>query len=143
MPSLGLLTLPLDVAKATLELHTINDGDTKKLENVRILSEALSKGQVSIARTSSTSNSMSLGDTVRLLQEASKQRQRALARVGLRFGGSLTQIQAKRLRERGAAIKGKSRDAIITERLAGLGADTLEFLTNAISSIDRSLATRK
>ena len=143
MPSLGLLTLPLDVAKATLELHTINDGDTKKLENVRILSEALSKGQVSIARTSSTSNSMSLGDTVRLLQEASKQRQRALARVGLRFGGSLTQIQAKRLRERGAAIKGKSSDAIITERLAGLGADTLEFLTNAISSIDRSLATRK
>ena len=27
MPSLGLLTLPLDVAKATLELHTINDGE--------------------------------------------------------------------------------------------------------------------
>ena len=140
-PSLGLLTLPLDVAKATLALHTINDGDTKKLDNVRILSEALSKGQVSTGGTSPTSNSLSLGDTSRLLQEANK-RQRALARIGLRFGGSLADVQAKRLRERGAAIKEKRSDAI-TERLAGQGANTLEFLANALSSIDRSLATRK
>jgi hypothetical protein len=60
----------------------------------------------------------------------------------LRFGGSLTQVQAKRLRERAAGVKKKGDDEI-RERLANQGADTLEALAGAISSLDISLAKRK
>ena len=79
-------------------------------------------------------------DLVKVLQEGNK-RQRALARIGLRFGGSLTHVQAKRLRER-AGVK-KNGDDAIRERLANQGADTLEALADAISTLDSSLANRK
>jgi len=138
LPSLGLLTLPLDLTKATLELQAIDDRDRKKLENVRILTDALSKGR----STGTSMNELaSPVDVLRLFQEANK-RQRALARIGLRFGGSFTQVQAKRLRERAAGVKNKGDDAI-RERLANQGADTLEALAGAISSLDSSLAKRK
>ena len=82
---------------------------------------------------------MPLDFLVKVLQEGNK-RQRALARIGLRFGGSLTHVQAKRLRERGVKKNG---DDAIRERLANQGADTLVALADAISTLDSSLANRK
>jgi predicted unusual protein kinase regulating ubiquinone biosynthesis (AarF/ABC1/UbiB family) len=145
LPSLGLLTLPLDVAKATLELQAINESDQKKLENVRIVTDALSRRRGRSTGASANANEpASPIDLVRVLQEGTK-RQRALARIGLRFGGSLTHVQAKRLRER-AGVKSKRKkngDDIIRERLANQGAETLEALADAISTLDSSLANRK
>lgn len=141
LPSLGLLTLPLDVAKATLELQAINESDQKKLENVRIVTDAISRRRGRSTGTSANAKEpVSSIDLVRVLQEGNK-RQRALARIGLRFGGSLTHVQAKRLRER-AGVK-KNGDDTIRERLANQGADTLEALADAISTLDSSLANRK
>lgn len=141
VPSLGLLTLPFDVAKATLELQAINESDHKKLENVRIVTDALSRRRGRSTGTSPNANEpASPIDLVRVLQEGNK-RQRALARIGLRFGGSFTHVQAKRLRER-AGVK-KNGDDTIREILANQGADTLEALADAISTLDSSLANRK
>ncbi|KAL7491244.1 LOW QUALITY PROTEIN: hypothetical protein ACHAWT_001431 [Skeletonema menzelii] len=138
LPSLGPLTLPLDLAKTALELQAINDSDHKKLENVRILTDALTKGRSTDAFTSQLSTSV---DVPRLLQEANK-RQRALARIGLRFGGSLTNAQAKRLRDRATGVKTKGDDAI-REILANRGAETLEALAEVLSSLDSGLAKGK
>ena len=138
LPSLGPLTLPLDLAKAALELQAINDSDHKKLENVRILTDAVSRGGSTGTSTNELSSSL---DVPRLLQEANK-RQRALGRIGLRFGESLTHVQAKRLRDRAAGVKTEGNDAV-KERLATRGAETLEALAEALSSIDSSLAKRK
>jgi len=138
LPSLGPLTLPLDLAKAALELQAINDSDHKKLENVRILTDAVSRGGSTGTSTNELSSSL---DVPRLLQEANK-RQRALGRIGLRFGESLTHVQAKRLRDRAAGVKTEWNDAI-KERLATRGAETLEALAEALSSLDSSLAKRK
>lgn len=138
LPSLGPLTLPLDLAKTALELQAINDSDHKKLENVRILTDALTKGRSTDAFTSQLSTSV---DVPRLLQEANK-RQRALARIGLRFGGSLTNVQAKRLRDRATGVKTKGDDAI-REILANRGAETLEALAEVLSSLDSGLAKGK
>ena len=146
LPSLGLLTLPLDVAKATLELQAINEGDHKKLENLRIVTDAISRRRGrSTGTTSANANEpASPIDLVRVMQEGNK-RQRALARIGLRFGGSLTHVQAKRLRERAGVKKsGDDTNTIrVRERLANQGADTLEALADAISTLDSSLANRK
>eukprot|EP00984_Skeletonema_dohrnii_P006492 scaffold2327_cov112-Skeletonema_dohrnii-CCMP3373.AAC.6 len=139
LPSLGPLTLPLDLAKAALELQAINDSDHKKLENVRILTDAVSKGRSTGTSTNEPSSSL---DVPRLLQEANK-RQRALGRIGLRFGESLTHVQAKRLRDRAAGVKKTNGDDAIKERLATRGAETLEALAEALSSLDSSLAKRK
>ena len=145
LPSLGLLTLPLDVAKATLELQAINESDHKKLENVRIVTDAISRRRGrSTGSPANVNEPTSPIDLVRVLQEGNK-RQRALARIGLRFGGSLTHVQAKRLRER-AGVKKNDDDTNtirVRERLANQGADTLEALADAISTLDSSLANRK
>lgn len=133
-PSLGPLTLPLDLAKAALELQVINDSDNKKLENVRILTDALTRGRSNGASTNQPSSSV---DVPRLIQEANK-RQRALARIGLRFGGSLTQVQAKRLRDRAAGVSTQGDG--FRERLANRGAERLEALAETLTHIDSSLA---
>ena len=139
LPSLGPLTLPLDLAKAALELQAINDSDHKKLENVRILTDALTKS--SRSTDASTNEPPSSLDVPKLLLEANKRR-RALARIGLRFGGSLTNVQAKRLRDRAMSVKTKGDDAI-RKRLANRGAETLEALAEVLSSLDSSLAKGK
>lgn len=135
LPSLGLVTLPLEVAQATLDLQAIDDRDHKVLENVKILTDAMlnqSSGSISLNNFSDSSVGAE-----RLYREANK-RQRAIARIGLRFGRSLTHVQAKRLRQR---ADGATQDA--RERLAGRGADTLEALASAISSLDSNLAKRE
>lgn len=134
LPSFGPLTLPLDLAKAALDLQAINDSDHKKLENVRILTDALSNGRSNGASANQPSSSV---DVPRLIQEANK-RQRALARIGLRFGGSLTHVQAKRLRDRAAGVNNQG-DAL-KERLANRGAETLEAFAETLTSLDSSLA---
>lgn len=147
IPLPGLLTLPLDVARASLELQAIDNTDQKKLDNVRILTDALNKGRStgSNAVEGSFSNPRSRStdspvDMRRLFQEASK-RGPALARMGLRFGGSLTHVHAERLRERASGAKKRGGEEI-AERLAGRGADTLEALAGVISSLDNDLAKR-
>ena len=144
VPSLGLLTLPLELAKAAIDLHAIDSSDQKKLENVRILTDALSKGQSSSSNmpgiSSSRSQSTNSPDLGRIIQEASERRF-ALARIGTRFGSSLVHLNAKRLRERASDEKG-SGDVII-KRLAVRGADSLDALVGVISSLDSNLARRK
>mmetsp|Transcript_10577 Transcript_10577/g.23083 ORF Transcript_10577/g.23083 Transcript_10577/m.23083 type:complete len:828 (-) Transcript_10577:102-2585(-) len=147
IPSLGLLTLPLEVAKASLELQKIDESDKKKLANVKILTDALSNGQSGTAATSesrsgSAESPIGIG---RVFQEASKRR-RALARIGVRFGGSLTHVQARRLRERSGAsgdIANGAGGEAIAARLASIGANTLESLADRLSTLDGDLADRK
>ena len=142
LPSLGLATLPLEVAKASLELQAINDSsDHKKLENVKILIDVLGNGRGTGNILSANKLADSNIGVERLIGEATKRR-RALARIILRFGGSLTSIQAKRLRERVSGIR-NNHNKVITERLAGRGADALEALADAISSLDNKLSSRK
>mmetsp|Transcript_27402 Transcript_27402/g.58185 ORF Transcript_27402/g.58185 Transcript_27402/m.58185 type:complete len:813 (+) Transcript_27402:107-2545(+) len=144
VPSLGLFTLPLEVAKASLELQTIDDIDRKKLENVKILTSALGKSRGSSASTRKSRSGLTDGsvDVGRLLQEVNK-RQRALSRIGVRFAGSLAHIQARRLRARTSTtvsdLEERRASEVIAERLAGLGADTLDELAGAISSLDKDL----
>jgi len=147
IPSLGLLTLPLEVAKASLELQKIDESDKKKLANVKILTDALSNGQSGTAATSesrsgSAESPIGIG---RVFQQASKRR-RALARIGVRFGGSLTHVQARRLRERSGAsgdIANGAGGEAIAARLASIGANTLESLADRLSTLDGDLADRK
>ena len=86
--------------KASLELQEIDESNKKKLVNVKILTDALGNGQsgtdTSEFRSGSAESPIGIG---RVFQEASK-RWRALARIGVRFGSSLTHVQARRLRER-------------------------------------------
>jgi predicted unusual protein kinase regulating ubiquinone biosynthesis (AarF/ABC1/UbiB family) len=143
-PSLRPFTLPLELAKASLELQAIDKSDQKRLENVRILTDALNKGSSSSSSSSKTTENSS-GNTRsgstdfplgRLIQEASKRRL-ALTRIGVRFGGSLTSVQAERLRERASGAND------LGERLAVRGADALDVLADAISSLDSDLAKIK
>ena len=95
IPSLGLLTLPLEVAKASLELQEIDKSDKQKLANVKTLTDALGNGQsgtdTSEFRSGSAESPIGIG---RVFQEAIK-RWRALARIGVRFGSLLTHAQAR------------------------------------------------
>ena len=134
LPSLPLITLPLDVAKATLDLQSIDDKDHKALENVKILTDALG-GSSGESLSSNLSSGNSQVSPVRIIEEANK-RQRALTRIGLRFGSSLASVQSKRLRQRAET---GLKNEVVRERLAEQGADVLEFLSSTISSIDKRL----
>lgn len=133
LPSLPLITLPLDVAKATLDLQSIDDKDHKALENVKILTDALGGSSGGISSNLSSGNSSV--SPVRIIEEASK-RQTALTRIGLRFGSSLANVQAKRLRQRS---ENGSKNEVVRDRLAEQGADVLDLLSSTISSIDKRL----
>jgi hypothetical protein len=107
------------------------------------LTDALNKGSSSSSSSKTTENSSGntrSGSTDfplgRLIQEASKRRL-ALTRIGVRFGGSLTSVQAERLRERASGAND------LGERLAVRGADALDVLADAISSLDSDLAKIK
>ena len=153
LPSLPLnpFTLPLELAKASLDLQAVDGRDTKRLENVRILTDLLSKGDNKTG--GDTTNIMNAVrnrqnnlPVRKLLQEASKRRL-ALTRIGVRFGGTLASVQAERLRER--ANKGASGDndhsapSDLEHRLASRGADTLETLVKAISNLDNNILSEQ
>lgn len=126
------LTLPLELAKSALDLQALDERDHRRLENIRILTDLLNTG--SSNKGSSTDHkeingngSLPLG---KVFEEASKRR-KALAKIGLRFGGSLVNVQAERLRER-------SGTSDLTKRLALSSADTLETLVKVVQNLDRN-----
>jgi len=179
------LTLPLELVKATLELQSVDARDQRRLENVRILTNLLGNNASAAGSSSDgkdkgtkvkdkdeerNDNTSSLNmnvinrDTANsvgtLVQEAAKRRM-ALARIGMRFGGSLATVQAERLRERAsrsrssessteakASSKNENHDntthrvSKLAERLATRGADRLEGFADAISSFESTLGTR-
>jgi predicted unusual protein kinase regulating ubiquinone biosynthesis (AarF/ABC1/UbiB family) len=131
-------TLPLELVKSTLDLQALDERDHKRLENMRILTDLINAGRSNSSNTQQEFGGISPGNNNlpfgKLIEEASKRRQ-ALARVGLRFGGSLVNVQAERLRER----SGKSE---LTKQLAWSSAETLDALAEVISNLDRNLSKR-
>ena len=75
---------------------------------------------------------------VRTLVSFASERRVALARTGVRFGGSLATAQAERLRLRGREDQGQLSE--LAARLAAAGAEGLEGVASAIASIDEGLA---
>jgi predicted unusual protein kinase regulating ubiquinone biosynthesis (AarF/ABC1/UbiB family) len=174
------LTLPLALAKALLELQSLDERDQRRLENVRILTKL---GNNALGSRGSNSDkdkegniidrgiNMNLGSNSndgdaaasvgKLVQEAAKRRI-ALARIGMRFGGSLASVQAERLRERASTSggtqerghgngNGNGKDVNVAHhgvsklvvRLATRGADRLEGFADAISSVESNLGKRR
>jgi hypothetical protein len=121
-----------------LDLQALDERDHKRLENMRILTDLINAGRSNSSNTQQEFGGISPGNNNlpfgKLIEEASKRRQ-ALARVGLRFGGSLVNVQAERLRER----SGKSE---LTKQLAWSSAETLDALAEVISNLDRNLSKR-
>jgi len=140
-------TLPFELAKASFELQSIDSVDEKRLENFRILRK-LASGPSRGTSPKSNKNNNGFGDrpteTIGLLAREAGKRRLALARVGVRFGGTMVSIQAERLRERSSS-SGSEKDrqvAELAERLASNGAKRLEVLADAINSFDNELAKR-
>ena len=143
-------TLPFDLAKASLELQSIDAVDERRLENVRILTKLASgaSGGGTSTSTSSKSKDSTLGNGAtdmvgKVAREAAKRRL-ALARIGVRFGGTMASVQAERFRERASsADRQPDRNvAELTELLALNGAERLEALSEAIHSFDNELGKR-
>ena len=89
--------------------------------------------------------SFSADTAERLVREAAKRRV-ALARIGVRLGGSLASVHAERLRER-ARVNGRSANkndiSELGSRLAARGAESLEGLEDLISSVDANLGRQE
>jgi len=154
---------PLELAKASLELQSLDDRDQQRLKNVRIITEL---GQTAFRSSGSSSDDSNMNtnrftpglrgnNTIgKLVQETAKRRL-ALARIGMRFGGSLASVQAERLRSRSSGTKGKlvknmgakeSETDLVTElakQLANVGADRLEEVADAIASVESNLGKRR
>ena len=143
-------TLPLELAKATLELQGIDRRDEKSLENIRILSQLVGADDVFGAskHDSASENrriSLSSDNVGNLVREAAKRRV-AFARIGVRLGGSLASVHAERLRER-AGVNGRSANKNGTSELGSLlatsGAESLEGLADLISTVDDNLGRQE
>ena len=132
------LTLPLELAKSAFDFQAIDERDHKRIENIRILIDLLSKSSSrqnsGIQSGTRLNSSFPLG---KILQEAAKRRQ-AITRIGLRFGGSLANVQAERLRQR-ASDKTPQR----TNQLALRGADAFEALVQVIADIDGGMSKQR
>lgn len=152
VPALRPFTLPFELAKASFELQSVDARDERTLENVRILTKLSSdvfgsRGSKPDGNMISESAEDISSNTVgKIIQEAAKRRL-ALARIGVRFGGSLASIHAERLRERAAkkAAGGDKHNNIseLAELLAVRGAASLDELADIISSLDSELAKRR
>lgn len=136
------LTLPVDLARATLELQSMDETDTKRLDNLRILTELASSATRGGAASGADGNGaggiggVSAADVGRLAREAAERRT-ALARIGVRFGGEVARTQAERLRQR---IQSSGELSELAGRIAVAGAERLEGVASAISSLDQSLS---
>ena len=143
-------TLPLELAKATLELQGIDRRDEKSLENTRVLTKLVGADDVFGASkhdSASENRRMSLsGDNVGNVAREAAKRRVAFARVGVRLGGSLASVHAERLRER-ARVNGRSANkndiSELGSRLAARGAESLEGLEDLISSVDANLGRQE
>lgn len=128
------LTLPLELAKLTLNLQALDERDRKRLQNIEILMDLLNtNGAQGNAGKSETNKkrpeNLPFG---KIIQEGSKRRG-ALGRIGLRFGRSLAHVQSERLRER-------SDSSVLGKQLALRGADTLDTVAKAISNLDKNFS---
>lgn len=138
------LTLPFVFAKASLELQSINAVDERRLENVRILTNLASGSSGGSSINNENKGSIGAVDTIgKVVKEAAKRRI-ALARIGVRFGGTMASVQAERLRERASSAEHEPDRNVseLTELLALNGAERLEALSKVIHSFDDELAKR-
>ena len=148
-PVLRPFTLPLELAKASLELQSIDEKDERRLENVRILqklgSGAFGSGGQDTARRALDNANARDVNIGRIVEEASKRRI-ALARMGVRFSGKMASIQAERLREKASAAAASRHNRIevseLAQLLANQGAAQLEAVAGAIGSLDDDLGER-
>lgn len=142
------LTLPLSLAKASFELQSIDAVDEKRLENVRILTKLASNSSGGSSFTGGENKDRTpitgAPDIIRKVGKEAAKRRVALARIGVRFGGTMASVQAERLRERAssAELRPDSDVAKIVELLAVSGAKRFEALSEAIHSFDDELAKR-
>jgi len=144
-------TLPLMLTKASLDLQSIDAVDERRLENVRILTK-LASGSSSSSNNNKSTNQRTPAATTetigKVAREAAKRRL-ALARIGVRFGGTMTSIQAERLRERATMFAGEDNGqydksvAEFAKILALNGADRLEAVSEAIRSLDDQLGKQR
>jgi predicted unusual protein kinase regulating ubiquinone biosynthesis (AarF/ABC1/UbiB family) len=140
-PLLAPFTLPLELVQATLQLQAVDARDEKSLENIRILTELTSRAGSGAFEGGAASGIAreGAGDALRRLAQAVAARRTALARIGVRFGGSLASVQAERLRQwpgEGASGKPSAGLSDLAGRLAARGADGLEILASALYSLD-------
>jgi len=152
-------TLPLDVARAMLELQVVDDVDVQRLANVRVLTNLATGNSSTNDKTGSKLVGSGGGikrENIQKLAKEAAARRTALMRVGVRFGGSLVTIQAERLRHRVDQNKnrdnnnnnkrhdGKSLPKVskLALRLAVTGAKRLERLADDIYSFDNQLTQR-
>ena len=142
-------TLPFELAKASFELQSIDAVDERRLENVRILTKLASGGRGGDSSTNSSNNEIRIpgngvtGNLGNAAKEVAKRRM-ALARIGVRFGGTMASVQAERLRDRASSADRHSdrNVAQLAELLALNGAERLEELSEAIHSFDGELGRR-
>jgi hypothetical protein len=142
-PVLRPFTLPLELAKASLELQSIDEKDKRRLENVRTLQKLGSGafgsgGQDTARRALDNARDVNIG---RVVEEASKRRI-ALARMGVRFSGKMASIQAERLREKASAAAVNIEVSELAQLIANQGAAQLEAVADAIGSLDDDLGER-
>jgi len=118
-----------------MELSNVDAKDAKRLENVDILVDLVRRA----SGTPEKSAQSIPGDGLRKLVDEVAARRLALARIGVRFGSTLAATQAERLRERGNDEGVKL--STLAGRLAENGADTLDSMSEALTSLDEALST--
>ena len=148
-PLLAPLTLPLELAQAVSQLQSMDERDVRRLENLRILTQLASGASAGAGRVRGseaqgvTSAGMGGVEDVLGVARAAVAHQSALVRIGVRFGSSLASVHAEHLRQR---AQGSERDvgpgvSTFAKRLAVGGAEGLEGLATAMSSLDSDLAS--
>ncbi len=142
-------TLPVELVKASFELQSIDAIDERRLENVRILTNLASGGRSGDSSPNGSNRDNRLQgigatDAIGNVAREVAKRRTALARIGVRFGGTMASVQAERLRDRASSADRQSdrNVAQLAEILALNGAERLEELSQAIHSLDDELGKR-
>lgn len=132
------LTLPLELAKMTVDFHVLDERDYKRVENVKILTDLLNERRINESQGNDRVNTRKKDNFPlgKIVQETYKRRQ-AFARIGLRFGESLANVQAERLRER------SSKSELLAKELGLRSADTLDALAETILYIDNRFSAKR
>ena len=147
-PLFAPITLPLELAKAVLELQETDKADEKRLENVRVLTDlatkATSRGITDRERAGfGLSPAVGpVGSGVDSLLQNTMMHRRSLTRIGVRFFGQIASTQAERLRRKGDEHGGKELSRL-AERLATEGANGLDLVAERFEDADRTLTNRK
>jgi predicted unusual protein kinase regulating ubiquinone biosynthesis (AarF/ABC1/UbiB family) len=140
--------LPFDLAKASFELQSIDAVDERRLENVRILTKLASGAQASSSysenRGSTFGSPNGVNDTIVKVAKEVAKRRLALARIGVRFGGTMASVQAERLRDRASSVERQQNlnVAELSQILAQNGAERFDELSEALHSFDNELGKR-